>query len=388
VTDFKRVLLTDKLAWELFGLAARDRLLYRTGADDEPPTPQRRSLGQRALSLLVLFDKVLVHDFSEGAFRIPDLESEGVVQVVARGNPVGPVQPLQTYWRRGPLKNRSRPPRLLLKSLQLFKEERVLVVTRLLSVKSDWQDALSAALGVSRRKFLNAFFDYALACVEGDQVVLRESILNRLPDDMLADFTRRLFDFQRENDVLDELNANLVFAIAFADEVRIIQELSSQFGVGVATEHYRSKYASNPSPVDPRTVAGHFVVVRTALADDRGVLPQIRDIRHALALRRDPHLRSLREMLVEFHRSVQQGDVKALESARREITGAKRALARRASWKRRLDWVSYFALPVGVAEALTGIPPIAGLSLAALGATGAAAMSHAKKRHDWVLFNL
>jgi hypothetical protein len=37
MTDFTRVLLTDKVAWELFGLASREHMLYTSGAGDNPP---------------------------------------------------------------------------------------------------------------------------------------------------------------------------------------------------------------------------------------------------------------------------------------------------------------------------------------------------------------
>lgn len=386
MTDFTRVMLTDKLAWELFGLAGRERMLYGANANESPPAPRRGTVSQRALSFLVLFDKVIIHDFSDGAFRVPDLEKNGVLQVVARGKPAEPVEPLPTKWKKGPLRNRRRPPLSLLRSLRLFKEESTLVIERLLSVPSDWERSLAAALGVSRREFLKAFFDYVLACVEGDEVVLRDTILNRLPDDMLAHWTRRLFDFRANDDLMDEFDAKLVFAIAFADEIRIIQELSQQLGVGVASEHYRSKYKPRPPALDLPSVAEHFAVVRVALAEDRGVLPRIRDIRHAMALRQDASLGSLREMLVGFSQAVQNGDVDALARARREVAHAKRAMARRQVWQRSLDWVTYFALPVGIAEALIGGPPIAGTSLSILGATGAATVSRAQRRHRWVLF--
>jgi hypothetical protein len=206
------------------------------------------------------------------------------------------------------LRNRRRPPKSLLRSLRLFKEERALVIDRLLSVRSDWDRLHATALRISRRDFLNVFFDYALACVEGDQVVI---------------------------------------SLSFADEIRIIQELSEELGVGVATEHYRSKYTSNPPTLDPLSAANHFAVLRAAIAEDRGGLPRIRDIRHALALRRDPNLRSLRAMLVEFHQAVKVGDADSVASARHEVARAQRAMARRGKWQRGLDWVAYLALPVG-----------------------------------------
>lgn len=388
MTDFTRVLLTDKVAWGLFGLADREQLLYTSHAGDNTPAPLRGAINQRTLSLLVLFDQIIVHDFSNSAFRIPDLENDGIVKVIARETPANPVEPLPTHWKKGPLRGRKKPPASLLRSLRLLKEESSLVIDRLMSVRSDWETSLASALHVSRRGFLTAFFDYALACVEGNTAVLRESLLNRLPDDMLAYWTNRLFDFQLKDELMDEFTAKMVFAIAFADEIRIIQELSEQLKVGVATEHYRSKYASRSSALDPRSIADHFVVLRTALAEDRGALPRIRDIRHALALRKDPNLRSLRELLVEFHKSVQDGDATVVANARREVARAKRAMMRRLHWQRGLDWVTYLALPVGIAEALTGAPPIAGTSLSMLGVTGTAIASRSKRRNGWVLFNL
>jgi hypothetical protein len=50
MTDFTRVLLTDKIAWQLFGLAAREQMLY-TSAGEDPPIPRRGALSQHALSL-------------------------------------------------------------------------------------------------------------------------------------------------------------------------------------------------------------------------------------------------------------------------------------------------------------------------------------------------
>ena len=388
MTDFNRVLLTDKVAWELFGLAARQHMLYTSDGGANPPIPKGGAVSQRALSFLVLFDKVIVHDFSEGSFRLPDLENDGIVEVIARGEPAQPVEPLRTRWKKGPLRKRRRPPASLLRSLRLLQEERPLVIDRLLSVRSDWERSVAVALGISRRGFLNAFFDYALACVEGDNAVLKDSLLNRLPDDMVAHWTRRLFDFQVKDEMMDEFTAKMVFALAFADEIRIIQELSKQLGVGVATEHYRSRYTCRSPILDPRSVSDRFVVLRAALAEDRGVLPRIRDIRHAMKLRQDPNLRSLREMLVGFHLSLQDGDAKALASARREVGRAKRAMARRQKWQLGLDWVAYLALPIMVAEALSGAPPIAGTSLSVLGATGTATVSRTKRRHSWVFFNL
>src|ERR1044071_7753276 len=132
MTDFTRVLLTDKIAWELFGLAARERMLYSSDSKEGTPTPKRGAVSQRALSFLVLFDNIIIHDFSHGAFRMPDLERQGILQVITREKPARAVAPLRTRWQLGPLRNRRRPPGSLLRSLHLFKEERALIIGRLL----------------------------------------------------------------------------------------------------------------------------------------------------------------------------------------------------------------------------------------------------------------
>ena len=48
MTDFTRVLFTDKIAWELLGLAARERMLYSSVAEEITPTPNAvRSANER-----------------------------------------------------------------------------------------------------------------------------------------------------------------------------------------------------------------------------------------------------------------------------------------------------------------------------------------------------
>jgi hypothetical protein len=83
--------------------------------------------GQRALSLIVLFDRLLIHEFGEGTFRLPDLEKEGIVEIVPADQPPAGVPPLSTTWKKGELDSRGRPPKALLRSLSLVQQFRPLV---------------------------------------------------------------------------------------------------------------------------------------------------------------------------------------------------------------------------------------------------------------------
>ncbi len=101
--DFSRVLVRDNLAWELFSAAARENLLFsRPLTEEERSNLSRRSrlTRQRALSLLVLFDHLVLHDYCN-AFRLPDLEKDGIVEVMAGSDPVEEVPPLPTLVEQG-----------------------------------------------------------------------------------------------------------------------------------------------------------------------------------------------------------------------------------------------------------------------------------------------
>jgi hypothetical protein len=81
--NFEHVLATDRLAWELFGAAAQEKLLFVRDNEQEPRT--RSGLAkQRALSLIVLFDRLSIPDPGLNSFRLPDLEKEGIVEIIPR----------------------------------------------------------------------------------------------------------------------------------------------------------------------------------------------------------------------------------------------------------------------------------------------------------------
>lgn len=223
--DFGRVLVTDRLAWEIFGAAALEKLLF-LGDPLEPP-PQKRAgfAGQRALSLIVLFDRLLIHEFGGGTFRLPDLEKEGIVEIIPADQPRVGAQPLPTAWRKGRLSSRGRPPKTLLRSLSLVQQFRPLVTNRLLTGRNGFVSVLSKALGLSRRRLIDTFLDYAIAYIQGRDSFVRGHVFNEaLPTDLVNEITEELFDFTAKGERLSPTNALLVFAIAFAEEIAIIRE--------------------------------------------------------------------------------------------------------------------------------------------------------------------
>jgi hypothetical protein len=389
--DFGQVLVTDKLAWEIFGAAALEKLLFMGHPSDQEPRRRAGIAGQRALSLIVLFDRLLIHEFGKGTLRLPDLEKEGIVEIIPADQPPAGVPPLPTTWRKGKLGPRGRPPRGLLRSLSLVQQFRPLVTNRLLTGSNEFVTVVAKALGLSRRALIDTFLDYAIAYVQGDEPIIRGHVFNEvLPKDFLNEITEELFDFSAGGEKLGPTNAILVLAIVFAEEIAIIQELSAKHNVGVATEHYGRAFRSEPAlkgrQLDAICAANRFLILRAAFADGGPCMPRIDGIKHALLLRKNPYLKAMREQLRVFHSGLTVGDPIAILEAKREIQKARRALKRRSGWDKALTWLTYMCVPVGVAEILRGDPPIVGTAVSIIHAAGTAAARRVKKKNEWALF--
>jgi hypothetical protein len=390
--DFKQVLVTDRLAWEIFGSAALEELLFVRDTREDKPQKGHGITGQRALSLIVLFDRLLIHDFGGGAFRLPDLEKEGIVEIIPANQPPR-VKPLATAWSKGELGSRGRPPTALLRSLSLVQQFRPLVTNRLLTGNIEFFSVIAKGLRVSRRILIDRFLDYAIAYIQGHDKAVREHPFNEaLPEDFLEEIRNELFDFTARGDLLSPTNVLLVMALVFADEIAIIRELSTKHGAGVATEHYGKAFRSEPAvrgkQLDAVCAANRFLILRAAFADGLPSLPHIDGIRHALLLRKDPYLKAMREQLGVLNGGLSAGDSTAILEATKEIQRARRALKRRQGWDNVLSWLTYMSVPVGVAEILMGSPPIVGTSVSIVGAAGTAAARQAAKRNEWVLFGM
>jgi hypothetical protein len=388
--DFSRVLVTDGLAWELFAAAARERLLFVRDPDEQKPRTGHGNARQRVLSLLVLFDRLVIHELGAATFRLPDLEKDGIVEVIPGGQPLGDAPALRTKWRKGRLALRERPPKNLLQSLVLIQQFRPLVLNRLLKPKGDFDSLMAGVLKVSRRKYLDLLIDYAMAYAQGDEVLLRDHTFTQtLCEDHLRAMMGDLFDYAARGNSLSQVNAILLVAAVFAEEIASIQNLSTKLGLGVATEYYGEKFRSEPAlrekELDAITAANHFLILRAALADEGRFMPRIEGIKHALLLRKDPYLQAVREQLKLFHSGLTAGDRNAVVEARREIQKARRRVAHRSGWDRALRYLAYLSVPVGIAESLMWNIPI-GTSLSIIGAAGAAASRRIEKRDEWVLF--
>lgn len=382
--DFQRVLVTDRLAWEIFGAAAREQLLFTNNPGEQAFRRRPGAAAQRALSLLVLFDRLVIHDFGEGTFRLPDLEKDGIVEILPGDWKPGTMMGLSTKWKKGRLGTRGRPPKSLLQSLSLVQQFRPLVINRLLTGKIDFVDMLSDALGVSRRRSIELFLDYSIAYIQGDRTAVRSHVLDRT---LSQDLKEQLFAF---SDPLSSMNAILLFAVVFAEEIAVIEDLAAKTALPVATEHYQEKFIAEPAltgkQIDALDLVNRFLILRAAFVEEGRFLPPIDSLKHALTLRKDPHLRAVRSHLQAFHRGITAGDRQTVTEARSQIRKAIRKLKGKTGWDRVLRWLAYASVPAGIAEGFLLGAPIVGTSISVIGAAGAAVSHRAEKKNEWVLF--
>lgn len=390
--NFENVLITDGVAWTLFGMAQQEGLLYTKDGEGFTGRPPSRRDRQAALSLLVLFDKLLVHDHSPGpgTFRLPDLERDGVLEIVAASEPSAKVAPLRSSWKPSNSDPRKTPPLSLRRDLALVQTYKPLIVDRLMSVRSEFETYMARTLGISRRTYNNEFLDLATNYALGNRALLRNNLIERaLPRKLLDEMKSELFDFQKRGELLSETNARLVAALVFAEEIAVIKELSATRGLGVASRHYtRGTGTDEGFTVDPSQVPRSFGLIRSILHEEGHFFPEIESIGHALRLRKNPHLRAFKEQFREFHTQLASGDSEALERVRKEVGRAKRALERTAKWSLALRWLTYISLPTSLAESLLVGAPIVGTSLAVMSAAGTIGVQRASRQNEWVLFGV
>jgi hypothetical protein len=397
---FENVLVTDGMARTFFWLAQAEGLLTSTNGDHVPgrsPTPKER---QEILSLVVLFEKLVIHQLTltTGHFRVPDLERDQVLEVASTGASEAKIKPLRSSWKPTGDDRRARAPVPLRRTLTSLRMYKPLIVERLVSVRNDFNVFTARQLGITTRAFVSDFLDWSINYVSGKHNLCEQSIIEQaFPTDFVKELKRELFDFESRSDageeVLSATNSTLVMALLFAEELVAIQQLSAIRGLGVATNHYLNRRLNDSDGhtafgTDPSHVPQSFAVVRSVLHEEGHFFPEIKNLAHALKLRKNPYIRSFREQLKEFHRQLSLGNRDGVEEVREEVRRAKKDLHRAGSITKALRWITYLSLPAGLAEGLIIGAPIVGTTLGILSVAGTAVSTKASHKNEWVLFGM
>jgi len=131
---------------------------------------------------------------------------------------------------------------------------------------------------------------------------------------------------------------------------------------------------------------GAYQVFKATIEGLSGFVPKANTIEDVLRLREDTRVGRFRSRLSEFVQAAQSGDAYAMRDLRGAIQRDSKELGGLDSRKKISKWTTYLSLPVSVIEALTGMPPITGLSIAGVGGVAQVASDAKKRKHDWILF--
>lgn len=381
--DFSKVILGTDVDLALVGQAAIDGLLVDGSDGSLTPIARKKRNKQEALSLLVLFDNLVLTDLAGGNYHIPILEQEGILSVSQEQNLL--VKDFEDSDWYG---NRNRDA--FIKALDRTVAVRPLVLEYLTRRKDKFVQSVADALDSTRKETLNAIIDFAHSHYLKDRSRLQSNPLyQKLPPDLIKLFRGKL-NRERDRDGLNAIDTIIFGATHAGALLEHYASMSQALGCGVATSEFSAQgYLWNKQfPVQkiPEKIPPAFCILRAALHDSGAFFPKIENIKHAMQLRKDPNIKAFRQQLTTFQRTLLFGDSSDIYKAVREVHQATEALKRNSTIQQGLKWLTYASLPLSVAETLLNGLPVASLSLSLFSIAVTNYSERIRERHRWVLF--
>jgi hypothetical protein len=372
-TDFQKVILAHDFSNILVGQGLREGLVISEDRQYlESPFFRRLFRRQYVLSLLVLFDKLLIpHIWPQDnpTVRIPILEDAGVLERVDT-------------------------PEIHKNSSVGWDPLRPFIVDELVRIGSKKKDdlilwkQLAKTLGWSRRKTYGAAIDY-VGAISNEDVRKQTAFYRLLPKSFLTKLDEQITrPFSLKKGPFNECQFLLLVAVGISHFLELYQECSMVFGAGVASTKWSAVANTTSLSVnDPtRDIANTFGLVRAELSEEQPLFPRFESIKDALMLRRDANFKAFRKQLALFHDSISRGEKEDAIRIRKEVSKAKRRLKAVQVLNQPLRFVTYLSLPTSIIEPLIFGPPIVGTSLSILSVTATMTLEHIKRKNAWVLF--
>lgn len=381
--DFSKVVLGSQIDLALVGQAAMDGFLAPGAAEDLTNLGRKMRNKQEALSLLVLFDQVILPDATGGNYEIPILEREGILQI-HRGERLLLKDFEGSDWQR------NRDPEISVRVLDRTVSVRPLVLEYVARRSIEFVNEAAPLLGFTRKELINSIIDLAHFHYLGDKDRLKTNpIVQALPSSFIKDIRKGLKS-QPPSDNINPIDVILIGAAHAGALLDYYFRLSQSFRTGVATNEFSGKgrlWNKHPEIQDQiENVAESFCLVRAALHEESHFFPKIEGIRHALKLRSDPNLKAFREQLALFQNGLMQGDGSDIFRLVKEVYRSAGALRRNSMVKQGLEWLTLASLPASVVETLIQGLPVTSLSLSIFSIAGTMYSNRIDNLHRWVLF--
>ncbi len=129
-----------------------------------------------------------------------------------------------------------------------------------------------------------------------------------------------------------------------------------------------------------------YQILRISIESLIGKLPRVETISDVIRLKdkKGKDITRLREVLSGIELNLRDGRLTGLSKAMAEIEKATKELNEGEDLGKVNRWTTYLSLPVGVIEAVLGLPPVAGFTLGLVGAASTLKADRAKARNDWL----
>jgi len=361
----QRVLLADTIGEALLFQAVREGLA-RIDPDRRPRRHGRR-VTQDALSLLLLADELIMPVGKGLTSDIPLLTDSGIMTIIEFDvdDPPSGVDPWTSFLES-------------YECIRPFVLSKVVALRHGIDTCADLQYA--RRLGLSRR----AFYDLLIQCMAA---VYSKSFSSSLASYLVHGGLRVevLKDMEADNRITEFMVDALFSTLIFTALVDLSMKTNASLASGDYGRIHRSWFKTAPVENAMEQLQG-LSILRTSIRDSGGRFPEIEGIRHAIQLRQDPSVKSLRRFLKDFHGSVAAGEAIAAREAAEAVAAASTALRKAHHWGDSLRWVTYAALPVGIAEALLAGSGYLGIAFSLYSVVGTFAQDWAQRRHGWFLF--
>jgi len=380
--QMNKVIVTDDIATTLITLLVKEKLVDRP--EYIKSLRVSKSDAQNVLALLVMFDHVLLPDFSS-KMKDVDLDDKTTVQIIPQIPTPISIQKVELTAGTDVISQ------AFSEALDMALKFRPIAVNRVVVDLEDnnFWSLLAKFLKVSRYELCTDALDYISVVYYGKNISLETNlIMKRVSSDIRALIDKDLSG--GNNPMVGPSQMLFLSLIMAAHQISSFQQIMKEHAAGVASLKYTGLNTSF-EPImkglnSPSKASESFHILRHAIHQEVSHFPRIDDVKHALRLRKDGNIRSYREQVEIFYDVLSKGEEDALVKAQKEVRRANKALQKAETWGQRLNWITYISLPASIVELLVGGIPIFTMPTSLFSIAKTIKNEHIKHENRWVMF--
>jgi hypothetical protein len=197
--------------------------------------------------------------------------------------------------------------------------------------------------------------------------------------------------FARESKVITQSAMHIYFRsvmLVVRDQLDSLRDLlkfsTDKDAVAILADSLSFPSSDSSGPPKRTDTRDEVLVTVQAFINEMIHLPWPANVDEALDIREAKDIRALRKQLCRWSDTIRDGDRNAEEEIRRSIAAASDRIRTAGRCRVVGGWTAYASLPVATVEAMLGLPPIAGFTLATVGAATQGISDALTWRNRWM----